>query len=64
MLLMLVRYKIFYINKILIKKGTDQNPIAGAEVHIAYSISTVLKVSKMEDIYFVEGDGTFKIISN
>lgn len=37
--------------------GSKENPVAGATLRLSYNVKTVLKESKVEDYYFVDGLG-------
>jgi hypothetical protein len=47
----------------VVNSGSSSNPIAGAEVHMKFMVSSALKKETQEHVYFVKGDGTFKTIS-
>jgi hypothetical protein len=43
----------------VINAGSHSNPIAAAEVHMKYIISTSIKKDSVENVYYVKGDGSF-----
>ncbi len=47
----------------VVNAGTSSNPIAGAEVHMKYSVSTAIKKDSGENVYYVKGDGSFSPIN-
>ena len=40
--------------------GTKTNPLAGMEVHLKWSVDTILKHNRMASSYYLRGDGLFK----
>lgn len=39
--------------------GSSDNPVASAEVHMKFSVSTALKKDSQEHAYYMKGDGSF-----
>jgi hypothetical protein len=44
-------------------KGTSSNPIAAAEVHMQFTVSTAIKKDIQEHVYYVKGDGSFEHVN-
>jgi len=40
--------------------GSSDNPIASAEVHMHYSVTSAVKKDSQESVFYVKGDGSFQ----